>query len=428
MSSIVYYGVGKRLKNNEENFLSETGLPICMCDADTQKQHETYIFGGDKCFILSVEEALEKYGECDFYITVGGKHFKSCVEYLLQHGVQNKNIKTFGGLEYKLGCDNLYRYVYIQSMDIKVCAHPPYGRVFPYNNEVLSENDVIDGIKTLEDWRIKTLEALRRGEKTTCDGCSALQYGLYPSKPQVNILGVGPNFAGGTKCNCRCFYCNQVEAGVIGQKSNQILSNFDIHRIAGDVYDSIKEIILADGEPSLLPRLDELCELAIKKNWSVNFNTNGILYSDVLVRALSSNPNSRVAVALDSGTRETYKKIKRVDTFDKVLENLGKYEKAVVRIFLKYILCPGLNDNVEDMNKFVEIAKNVHATKITLSQNFQGIVDGVKVQKETNRNMSENMFMCFSYLVARLNEEGFAWDFQVEFISAHDLERMEKLR
>lgn len=313
-------------------------------------------------------------------------------------------------------------------MDVKVCAHPPYSRVFPYKNEVLSENDVIEGINTLEKWRVETIEAMSKGEKTTCDGCSALRYGLYPSKPNVNVLGVGPNFAGGTKCNCRCFYCNQVEAGVIGQKSTQTLSNFDIHRIAGNVYDSINEIILADGEPSLLPKLDELCELAVKKNWAINFNTNGILYSDTLARTLSLNKKSKLVVSLDSGTRETYKKIKRVDTFDKVLENLKRYDESGVQIHLKYILCQDMNDNVEDMNSFLEIAKNIHANSITLSQNFPGIVDGKKVRKEKNPNMTEEMFMCFSYLTARLREEGIPWNFQVEFISAHDFERMENLK
>ena len=41
--------------------------------------------------------------------------------------------------------------------------------------------------------------------------------------------------------------------------------------------------------------------------------------------------------------------------------------------------------------------------------------------------MPEEMFCLFTYMVARLQEMNVEWDFQIEFVSKHDIERIEKL-
>lgn len=276
----------------------------------------------------------------------------------------------------------------------------------------------------MEKWRSETIELLRNGEKTSCYGCSALRYGLYSKKPKILILGVGPNFAGGTKCNCNCFYCNQ--NSVIREQTNQVLSNYDIHKIAAEMYKDLENTILASGEPSIIPDVDKLFFLINEKGWSVNFNTNGIVYSDFIAESLAKNKQSFIAVALDSGTSETYKKVKRVDKFHTVVENLHKYKDKGCQIFLKYILCPGYNDNLNDISEFIKIVKSLDIKHVTLSQNLSGFVDGKR--HEVDPNMSESMFALFAYMIARLQEEGIYWDFQIEFINKHDFERLEKLR
>jgi len=276
----------------------------------------------------------------------------------------------------------------------------------------------------MEKWRHETIDALRAGKKTSCEGCAALQYGIWERNPKVTFFAVGPNFAGGTKCNANCFYCNQNE--IIREKSNQVLSNYDVHRIGASIYEDIQEICLADGEPSILPDIDKLFELIDKKGWAVWYNTNGIVYSQKNADILAKNTGSFVACALDSGTRETYKKIKRVDKFDIVVNNMKKYTESGCRVFLKYILIPTVNDNLNDINRFINIVKEVKAEHVTLSQNMSGFVDGVKHADDPD--MPESMFMYFTYMVARLKEEGIDWDFQIEFISAHDIQRIEGLR
>ena len=424
MSGIIYYGFGKNLSDFEHEFLEETGLPICIVDRNEKFHNKIVKLGGKEVPIYSLKYTMEHYPEADYDITLAEHNIPGVYKYLQCEGVSLAHLHCFGGKIYCLGCFDLNYYSYISSVDVRACAHPPYMKSFYYKNEIVTEEDVRETVAQFEQWRVETMEKLRRGEKTPCDGCSALHWGFFTKEPKVQVLGVGPNFKGGTKCNCNCFYCNQNE--VIREESHQELYNYDIHRIAGELYPDLENIILADGEPSLLPKLDDLCTLADEKGWSINFNSSGIKYSQKLSETMAKNPRSNLCVALDSGTAETYEKIKRVKTFNRVVENLHKYHEAGVRIFLKYILIPTINDNLDDINKFIEIAKGVGAEHITLSQNMSGFVDGIKHADDPD--MPESMFLYFSYIVARLKEEGFSWDFQIEFVSARDIVRIEKLR
>jgi hypothetical protein len=72
-------------------------------------------------------------------------------------------------------------------------------------------------------------------------------------------------------------------------------------------------------------------------------------------------------VSLDAGTRETFAKIKGLDLFDKVCDNLVRYSsKGPVR--LKYIILPGLNDNEADIDGFVALCVRLKATAVDVTR------------------------------------------------------------
>ena len=395
----------------------------------TKTGNQIYIWrgGGQKdCDIVSLNSVKTEYPDYELWLTLAEHNLADVYKCLTEReGVSARRIRFFGEREYRLGCFNLQNYIYISSDNVKTCAHYPYTNHFMFEpGQILSEKDVINKLDQLEDWRRETIKKLQNGEKTSCHGCSALHWGFFTKEPHVEILGVGPNFKGGTKCNCDCFYCNQNT--IIRTKSNQELSNYDIHRISAEYYDTLDTTILADGEPTILPKIDEICDLTMERNWSIQLNTNAILYKEKLADAIASNSKSFMAVALDSGSRETYKKIKRVDTYDRVIENLHKYKEKGCNIFLKYILIPEYNDNLEEIIKFLDVCSELKVQHVTLSQNLSGFVDGVK--HKADPDMPESMFCLFTYMVARLQEMGICWDFQIEFVSKHDIDRIEKLR
>ena len=64
-----------------------------------------------------------------------------------------------------------------------------------------------------------------------------------------------------------------------------------------------------------------------------------------------------VTISVDCADRETYKKIKQIDAYDRVMETLKLYaaaqteNKTLVRS--KYIIIPGLNDSEKEIEKWL---------------------------------------------------------------------------
>lgn len=312
------------------------------------------------------------------------------------------------------------------SKNVKTCAHFPFTNHIGFQNDIVSEEDIISGLDLLENWRRETINKLRKGDKTSCDGCSGLHWGVWTKEPRVRTFAVGPSFADVTRCNANCFYCNQNSSIHNPKNNNQILSNYDVHKIASNYYDSIEEIILADGEPTICPSFKQTMDLAGEKGWAMQLNTNAIVYDEEVAEMLANNSRSFVAISLDSGTSETYKRIKRVDRFNRVVSNLMAYGMQKCTINMKYILMKGYNDSIEEIQSFIDICKKIGCKHVTLSQNISGFYDGVK--SSSNVNMPEELFCLFTYFIARLQEENIHWDFQIEFISKHDYDRLEQLR
>ena len=64
-------------------------------------------------------------------------------------------------------------------------------------------------------------------------------------------------------------------------------------------------------------------------------------------------------VSLDSGSAEVYKRVKGVDGFDIVIDNLRKYDQVANKnIDLKYIIFD-LNNDIIEINKFLLFAKSL---------------------------------------------------------------------
>lgn len=123
-----------------------------------------------------------------------------------------------------------------------------------------------------------------------------------------------------------------------------------------------KNIVLASGEISVSPYREEVFEIIKRNRWDVHVFTNASVYVPALAELLQSG-QAKIQVSMDAGTKETFAKIKGVDFWDKVVENLARYAENVApnQIELKYILIPGVNDLERDVDGFLELAKNVHA-------------------------------------------------------------------
>lgn len=89
------------------------------------------------------------------------------------------------------------------------------------------------------------------------------------------------------------------------------------------------------------------------------FHTSAIYYSKGIEKAIKKAPFVKFDFSMDCGSREMYKKIKRIDAFDNVIANIKRYmscsPNAKNAIVAKYIIIRNVNDNVEELKKWLDV-------------------------------------------------------------------------
>jgi MoaA/NifB/PqqE/SkfB family radical SAM enzyme len=168
--------------------------------------------------------------------------------------------------------------------------------------------------------------------------------------------------------------------------------------------DLIEWANLSDGEITVLPHRDKLLDLFLEKHWGCTILTNALRYNEK-VAELVKRGESYLNISLDSGTVETYHKVKGVNAFDVVVQNIEKYAEKHARIELKYILLPGLNDSYEDINGFIEICTRIHVYRVVFS-NDVGNLANLPGKPNRESNIPESQFAMYAYFSARCKENG----------------------
>jgi wyosine [tRNA(Phe)-imidazoG37] synthetase (radical SAM superfamily) len=214
-------------------------------------------------------------------------------------------------------------------------------------------------------------------EKGRCAGCALFKLGDWSGGDglihHVN-LGMTP-----APCQCKCIYCDIRD----GNKKN---GTFKKRLHAGhyeklfDVLDYVKSEKLvapdapwhvASGEISIHPYRERIFDLVRDQN--VMFFTNCFRFDERIAENLAKNPRSRIYLSIDAGTPKTWRKVKGVDNFDAVTDNLVKYyasSAAPGQIKLKYIVLPGVNANLGDYLSVIEIMKALRVKHLDIAREF----------------------------------------------------------
>jgi molybdenum cofactor biosynthesis enzyme MoaA len=122
------------------------------------------------------------------------------------------------------------------------------------------------------------------------------------------------------------------------------------------------EITFAGGEPTILNEFEDLTNFLIKQPevQRITVHSSGIKYSKAIENGIKAGKLS-VCLSADAGTREIFKRVKRVDKFDKFWENAKKYAKAQeksdnkLNVETKFIFIPEVNTNKEEIDKWLDL-------------------------------------------------------------------------
>jgi MoaA/NifB/PqqE/SkfB family radical SAM enzyme len=93
-----------------------------------------------------------------------------------------------------------------------------------------------------------------------------------------------------------------------------------------DQFPRLRRVVLHGiGEPLLNPELGRMIRYLKGRGAYVLFNSNGLLLRGYKAQDLASSGLDELRVSIDGGTPETYRTVRGVDGFDRILENLRRF-------------------------------------------------------------------------------------------------------
>ena len=213
-------------------------------------------------------------------------------------------------------------------------------------------------------------------------------------------------------CNCGCFYCSYIN-DTKGKFSDTVKpGNPVIYQIIEKLYkeDRIDRenllVIWGGGEIAVLEEFPKLIDLFLKQGVSsISVESSGIQYSKAVGKILKQNKGA-ITIAICSGTPETYKQIKRRDKYNTVVANMKKYLKDAKKnkhlVVSKFIILNKFNNNIEEVEKWLQMCYSIGIEKIEISMEFCW---GEKRKK--GQSVEEYNYEIFKYVEKRARELGF---------------------
>lgn len=206
---------------------------------------------------------------------------------------------------------------------------------------------------------------------TPCDACHEYSFGKWKNQKHIQMVHLSMTPA---PCQSKCSYCevikmhNNFHDPSVQESYRRVFDTIDCAEADG-LISPTAEWMISSGEICIHPFKDRILDLVQDKK--AIFFTNGFLFDERIGYILSSNPNAGINISIDSGTPETWHKIKGVDNFSKVVNNLSQYRSCSIahnQIILKYILLHGINDTYEDFSGIISIMHNLNIPLLIISR------------------------------------------------------------
>lgn len=228
----------------------------------------------------------------------------------------------------------------------------------------LDENNLVNWDKLFALKRV--LRNLKKAEKKSCKGCRAMEndYNFDDDESYISFI----NFNHWNICNSKCIYCSSTYNG--GDRYFNVLPLIKslIEYKDGKYIKDLGEFTFQGGEPTLLPEFEELLSIlmAYTDKHKMRIHSSGIKYSNAIAKGIKENL-LQIIVSPDSAIKETYEKIKRVEAYDLVWENLRKYasiQPTSENVKVKFIIIPGINDTIEEIDAFLDKIQEINIKHI----------------------------------------------------------------
>ncbi len=235
-----------------------------------------------------------------------------------------------------------------------------------------------------------------------CKNCIYLEEREWDNEDYISFI----NFNNWTICNEHCVYCWLNDPDRPHQKQ------YNVYPAIKDMADKgyLRKgghITIAGGEPCVAPEFNDLLNLFLSHGIApVRVLTNATIYSEAVEKGIKSG-SVHIVVSVDSGSRETFIKVKRYDFYDKVWENLKKYASLQPRdncVKAKYIVIPEVNDSKEEINLWIN--KSMEAGVKCLALDLE-----MMYYNNNSQNIPNYIYDLFEYAINEIKSKGLTVEF-----------------
>jgi pyruvate-formate lyase-activating enzyme len=362
---VVFFGAGNYAETVFGE-LSKKYAPVAYGDNDRKKQGTLFM----GLPVLSLDEIKSRYPDCRFFITTNECIMPSVSTSLVDGGIAPSRIINYEESKRYKSCIWLETTLRFNPLHLAFCCSD-----FGKNKTPSIELGANEYDKTMHDFfatRDRIIEELNlpigADVKNPCLGCINIRDALWHTDRRIRSVA----FSHTTFCNFSCSYCCTLH-GVKDHSHSDIENSLGLFCFMkkNNIIDTNTEIYLVSGEITMHPRRDAIFA-EVQDNPCCIF-TNASAYSEK-IDAILSMGRSKVYVSIDAGTRETFAKVKGVDAFDRVCENLARYSAGGDRfVHLKYIILPGLNDSEADIDGFIALCDRLRARVVDVSRDMLAV-------------------------------------------------------
>ena len=216
------------------------------------------------------------------------------------------------------------------------------------------------------------IQRLQEKDSPLCRGCPSLRE--VPDTEPLNLkiefrsVSINPHRY---LCNCKCVYCNLWKnPKPLKYPILPVLKSLAAqHALAPGCFFS-----WGGGEPSILKDFEEASLWVTKSNYWQNVHTNALRFSPAIAFLLREGRGS-INISLDSGSAETYQRVKGVDGFNKVIKSLANYSAAAAdpkSITLKYIIFE-TNNTIPEITSFFDLCVQFGIRQVQFSLDFREV-------------------------------------------------------
>ena len=212
-------------------------------------------------------------------------------------------------------------------------------------------------------------------------------------------------------CQCKCIYCydlKNMNVRQIDAESSEgyekIFKIIDLTKKNGMTARDLLWVVQS-GEITIHPFKERIFNLI--NDQVTHFFTNCFIFDEKIAKNLTVNKQSLLCFSVDSGTPETWYKVKGVNNFKTVMENLEKYLVFGVQpeqLMLKYLILLGINDNLKDFRSIIGIMNRLEIGYMYISRDNS-------IMRLLGGEQRESLIKAAGYLFAMLQKNNITAEF-----------------